>query len=303
MITEKDISKTIGRTIKSPIRMGSLEDLGVKNATEFLELYRPFFEELDDDLYLVREKQFQFISELNPQAKEQLEKLHHKFYSGEVDLAAFSEWTSVFSEQELEEFEQLSLVTRQRNISSFRVEEKDGKTEISRIFPKEFSQKVEDSRTWSRVFTQATEECVENPLFSKLLTAVWNMVKSLHPEVSSVQITSHFMRTLSYEKVLGENSPEGVHEDGAPYIISALVINRQHADGGISQVYEQLENGKKELVFERTLASGEFLFQGDTGEELIYGNDLWHYVTGISPAAGAEVGIRDIIGFDIELGV
>ncbi len=111
------------------------------------------------------------------------------------------------------------------------------------------------------------------------------------------------MRTLSYEKVLGENSPEGVHEDGAPYIISALVINRQHADGGISQVYEQLENGKKELVFERTLASGEFLFQGDTGEELIYGNDLWHYVTGISPTAGAEVGIRDIIGFDIELGV
>ncbi len=157
MITEKDISKTIGRTIKSPIRMGSLEDLGVKNATEFLELYRPFFEELDDDLYLVREKQFQLISELNPQAKEQLEKLHHKFHSGEVDLAAFSEWTSVFSEQELEEFEQLSLVTRQRNISSFRVEEKDGKTKISRIFPKEFSQKVEDSRTWSRVFTQATE--------------------------------------------------------------------------------------------------------------------------------------------------
>jgi len=109
------------------------------------------------------------------------------------------------------------------------------------------------------------------------------------------------MRTLSYEKVLGENSPEGVHEDGAPYIISALVINRENALGGTSQIYEKLEDGTQELIFEKVLNPGEFIFQADTGEEKTFGNDLWHYVTGISPTSVAEIGVRDIIGFDIEI--
>ena len=35
-----------------------------------------------------------------------------------------------------------------------------------------------------------------------------------------------------------ENSPEGVHQMGADYIVSALVINRINLKGGISDIYD-----------------------------------------------------------------
>jgi len=300
MTTEKDISKSLGRTIKSPIKIGSLADLEL-NEEEFLNAYKPLFSLLDDDLYLARENQFALISELNPEDREELEQLHHDFYSGKIGVEALSKWTSKFSSSEKEEFKLKSLVTRQRNISSFLIEEKEDETEITRVFPEEFKQEVNDNRTWSRVFSEASSECVDNDMFYELLISVWEMVKQIHPEITSIKITSHFMRTLSYEKVLGENSPEGVHEDGAPYIISALVINRQNVTGGESQIYEKLEDGSQELIFEKALNPGEFIFQADTGEEKTFGNDLWHYVTGISPENPSERGVRDIIGFDIDI--
>jgi len=49
MTTEKHISAELGRTIKSPIRVGSLADLEL-NQKKFLEFYKPFFSELEDDL-------------------------------------------------------------------------------------------------------------------------------------------------------------------------------------------------------------------------------------------------------------
>jgi len=109
------------------------------------------------------------------------------------------------------------------------------------------------------------------------------------------------MRTLSHEKIKGENAPEGVHEDGAQYIMSALVVNRQNITGAESQVYEKTSSGLNELIYAKTLQPGEFIFQADTGEEHTFGNDLWHYVTPIEPQDTAELGIRDIIGFDIDI--
>ena len=93
---------------------------------------------------------------------------------------------------------------------------------------------------------------------------------------------------------------EGAHEDGADFIVSALVVNRINVNGGESQILEMLADGKKEIVFKRTLAPGEFVFQADTGEELIYGNDLWHHVTPFHIADESKgEAWRDIIGFDL----
>lgn len=108
------------------------------------------------------------------------------------------------------------------------------------------------------------------------------------------------MRTISQREIKGENSPEGVHEDGAQYIVSALVINRENITGAETQIYEQLGNDR-ELIFNTILAPSEFAFQADTGEEHTFGNDLWHYVTPIQPIDLSKKGIRDIIGFDIEI--
>ena len=98
----------------------------------------------------------------------------------------------------------------------------------------------------------------------------------------------------------GDNSPEGAHEDGAAYIVSALVINRFNVSGGETQILEKRRGGKKEIILRRILQSGEFAFQADTGEEKVFGNDLWHHVTPFHKTDKKKGdGWRDSIGLDL----
>ncbi|MHA7058699.1 2OG-Fe dioxygenase family protein [Aquimarina sp. M1] len=83
--------------------------------------------------------------------------------------------------------------------------------------------------------------------------------------------------------------------------MSALVINRQNIVGAESQIYEKTDATNNELIYNKVLAPGEFIFQADTGEEFTFGNDLWHYVTSIEPEDVSKPGIRDIIGFDMDI--
>ncbi|WP_298309864.1 2OG-Fe dioxygenase family protein [uncultured Aquimarina sp.] len=300
MITEKNISKSLGRPIKSPIRVGNVADLGIDEKS-FLDFFQPFFGELQDDVYLVRGKQITFLKEVFPSDSVSIEKLHKPYFEGTRTIDALAYWIEQLDANQKQEFDQLSTITRQRNISSFLIEIWDDQYFVERIVQQGFEQDVDDFRVWKRVFKQATREAVENELFSELLKKMAGLVKKIHPEVRKIQITSHFMRTISKEKIKGENSPEGVHEDGAQYIMSALVVNRQNITGAESQVYEKTTSDTNELIYKKVLQPGEFIFQADTGEEFTFGNDLWHYVTPIEPEDITNPGIRDIIGFDMDI--
>ncbi|WP_299312734.1 2OG-Fe dioxygenase family protein [uncultured Aquimarina sp.] len=300
MITEKEISRQIGRTIKSPIRVSSVEDLGI-DVSSFLHFFKPFFEELQDDVYLVKGKQITFLKEIFPLDSTSIEKLHKPYFEGTRTIEALAYWIQQLDENQKQEFNQLSIITRQRNISSFLIEIWDNQYFVERIAQQGFEQDVDDFRVWKRIFKQATREAVENELFVELLKKIAGLVKKIHPEVRKIQITSHFMRTISKEKIKGENSPEGMHEDGAQYIMSALVVNRQNIIGAESQIYEKTTSDSNELIFKKVLEPGEFIFQADTGEEFTFGNDLWHYVTPIEPEDISNSGIRDIIGFDMDI--
>ena len=300
MITEKDISKRLGQTIKSPIRIGNVADLGLDMAL-FIDSFKPFFEELQDDEYLVKGKQIVFLKETFPKESEAIERLHKPYFEGTMTIEILNPWIRRLDVNQKEEFDYLSIITRQRNISSFVIEIWDDTFFVERVEQQSFEQNVEDFRVWKRVFAQATKEAVENELFFELLKNMATLVKSIHPEVRKIQITSHFMRTLCYQKIKGENSPEGVHEDGAQYIMSALVVNRQNIEGAESQVYEKRTSGDNQMIYHKVLKPGEFIFQADTGEEYTFGNDLWHYVTPIEPIDITKPGIRDIIGFDIDI--
>lgn len=300
MITEKEISKQIGRAVKSPIRVGSVADLKI-DVSSFLHFFRPFFSELQDDAYVVRGKQIAFLKEVFPEDSEAIEKQHKAYFEGTKTLDALAYWIQQLTDDQQEEFEQLSTITRQRNISSFLIEIWDDQYFVERIIQKGFEQDVDDFRVWKRVFKQASRSAVENEMFFELLKRMARLVKQIHPEVRKIQITSHFMRTISHEKIKGENAPEGVHEDGAQYIMSALVVNRQNIIGAESQIYEKTMAETNELIFKKVLQPGEFIFQADTGEEFTFGNDLWHYVTPIEPEDISKPGIRDIIGFDIDI--
>ncbi len=300
MITEKNISKSLGRTIKSPIRIGNVSDLKM-DVKSFLHFFQPFFEELQDDVYMVRGKQIAFLKETFPEDARLIEKLHKPYFEGTKTIDALAYWIQQFNTNQKQEFDQLSTITRQRNISSFLIEIWDDQYFVERIVQQGFEQDVDDFRVWKRDFKQATREAVENELFFELLKKMASLVKKIHPEVRKIQITSHFMRTISKEKIKGENAPEGVHEDGAQYIMSALVVNRQNIKGAESQIYEKTTLDTNELIYKKVLQPGEFIFQADTGEEFTFGNDLWHYVTPIEPEDITNPGIRDIIGFDMDI--
>jgi len=281
LITEREISENLKREIKSPIRVGNLSDLEI-DSFSFLEFCKPLFEKLDNDIYLIRSNQITYLKQTFPEDVESIEKLHKSYFEGTKTIETISSWIKRLETQQKKEFEQLSIVTRQRNISSFIVEIWDEEYFVERIQQERFEQNVDDFRVWKRIFKQASSEAVENELFFKLLKKVTALVKKIHPEIRKVQITSHFMRTIATQKIKGENSPEGMHEDGAQYIVSALVVNRENCVGAESQIYEKTKS--KELIFKKELAPGEFIFQADTGEEFTFGNDLWHYVTPIGPS-------------------
>lgn len=304
MITEKEISEQLKRTIKAPIRIGSLTDLAI-NKADFIASFKPFFDaDLMDDEYLVKNNQIAFLKSIFIEDRISLEKIHQDYFEGKLSKTVLNPWIDKLSENQKKEFLILSKITRQRNISSFTVEKLSKKQRdnllVKRIEAKSFKQDVSDFRVWKRVFKQASKASVENELFKTLLKQVFLLISEIHPTVQKIKITSHFMRTISDIQIKGENSPEGVHEDGAKYIVSALVINRTNILGGETQIFEAISE-KKELIFNTILEEGEFAFQADTGEEKEFGTDLWHYVTPIQPINLAEKGVRDIIGFDIEI--
>ena len=86
------------------------------------------------------------------------------------------------------------------------------------------------------------------------------------------------------------NSPEGIHQDGYDYIVSALVVERKNISGGISEIFA---NDKKSKILSTTLQPGFGLLQPDLN------TDLWHHVTKIQPTS--DIGFRSSIGFDIAL--
>lgn len=69
------------------------------------------------------------------------------------------------------------------------------------------------------------------------------------------------------------NSPEGVHQDGCEYIVSALVIDRFNVTGGESRVYC---SNQEKMILSHVLNEGEGLLHADKH------SSLWHEVTPIS---------------------
>ena len=97
---------------------------------------------------------------------------------------------------------------------------------------------------------------------------------------------AHHVRVTTLPGLETSNSPEGLHQDGFPFIVSALVVERENIYGGESEIYA---GDKKTLILKTALQPGFGLLQPDLG------SDLWHLVT---PILGA--GYRSSIGFDIE---
>ncbi len=79
-----------------------------------------------------------------------------------------------------------------------------------------------------------------------------------------------------------------MHQDGADFIVSALVLNKHNIVGGNSIIYD---NNKNE-IYKDNLEVGDFILQED--------KNLWHDITPIKALDG-YIGYRDILGFDLKV--
>lgn len=154
-----------------------------------------------------------------------------------------------------------------------------------------FKQNVKDSRGDLRRFELLENKFIKDKWLLEMLTNISGAsIMNTKKEVYSVNITLHQVRQLAYPNSVGaHNSPEGIHRDGADYIVSAFVLNRKNVTGGESIIY----NENKKQIYKTTLNNNYGIFQED--------QKSWHYVTPIQSRDNKNIGLRDIIGLDISL--
>jgi len=150
-----------------------------------------------------------------------------------------------------------------------------------------FVQEVDDFRKEAREFQPLEERVMDDTLF-QLITQLGALVLTHQMKASLIHFHLHQVRLLAYPGLPADNAPEGIHQDGADWIVSALVLNKNQVREGRSMVYNQ----NKQAIYGTCLEEGEFLFQND--------RDLWHDATPIQSVEG-YVGYRDILGFDFKV--
>jgi len=298
-ITHKEISLRRKVPVHSPILCARLDHLDIDTAA-FIEHFTEAFKSMDWDLYDVKRKQYELL--LAHQVEIPFSEFKTYYTESSMDAKAFlSLWTT----DELLVQKCLAIKPwRRRSVCAFEMQAGQPQT-LTRIYPEAFAQAVdtEDIRSLPRNFSQTEAELVDHTLFQSFVSKIAEQAQKVTPHIAikKVRLTAHFMSVKARQLVPGNNSPEGAHEDGADFIVSALVINRDNITGAKSQVLERLSDGTLVTIFERELQPGEFLFQADTGEEKHYGNDLWHYVTPFYVDDPSQESWRDIIGLDVEI--
>jgi len=185
--------------------------------------------------------------------------------------------------------------TRSRRYANMRVDVTDN-YEYSIYHTKNdtFIQAVDDSRGIERTFELMDFQHLNQPWLTNFITQIsalsvlnHNYYKG-HKKVKEVDVHLHQVRQTTYENVEAHNSPEGIHRDGADYIVSAFVIHRNNILGGESIIYDQ----NKMVTYKTILDDKEGIYQEDIKQ--------WHYVTPIQLDLPG-IGFRDILGIDITL--
>lgn len=157
-----------------------------------------------------------------------------------------------------------------------------------------FCQAVSDSRSRPRRFAMPPSSVYRDASMHQLIgfACQWAIQIAGTPR-QALQVTMHQMLTFASTRSGSRPAPEGLHQDGAEFIISALVVERCNVSGGASRVY--YDAGRHLAMSPRELQPGEGIFQADK----LWG--YWHDVTPIYPDDPVRESYRSIIGLDIKI--
>ena len=152
----------------------------------------------------------------------------------------------------------------------------------------DFQQNVNDFRQETRQFKLIPVEKY-NLKFHQLVGQIAALCLSIQPSICNMDISLHQVRSIAYPQIEADNAPEGIHRDGADFIVSACIFNRHNILGATSKIYD---TDKSTLLLETELEMGDMIFQDD--------KHLWHDITPIRSNSN-YLGYRDILGFDIKI--
>jgi hypothetical protein len=155
-----------------------------------------------------------------------------------------------------------------------------------------FAQAVTDVRSRPRRFSVSPISVYRDEDILSFVGIACQLVRQTASVLATtMRVTLHQMLTYADNSTGSEPAPEGTHQDGSPFIISALVVERNNVVGGISRVYYAKDEG---LALECELQPGYGILQSDTH------NQYWHKVTTVYPLDPAEPAYRSILGLDID---
>lgn len=296
-----------------PIRKFSLEGLGL-DTRSFINLVKPYYPSMEWDYYDVRREQIKRIMQkfeamnLSSTDSSTLNDLTTSYYKGEKtfdELIASLPVKSIISEEFLSELNNI-LPFRKKAASTFHVRFNTNKSNnnplnnntniiIERKINNEITQLVAngDIRSIPRKYPSLNNNLLNHSLFHSFLERTCLMVKDNDPSITEMDIVLWQTSLTPTKQQAADNSPEGIHQDGADYIVSALIIERENIEGAESIIYE---DDKKSVLYQTVLLPGEGIFQAD------HNTPIWHTVTKVivSDHMNNNVihGKRNSLGFD-----
>lgn len=272
----------------APIRVFSPQDFGIKTS-EFIKKNQQIFHQLPFDYYDMRRSQIEYLLEIRPELSSTL-SVWGNYFLGNVKKEELPLFSSL-SELEKKSFLEKEPF-RKRAVAKFDVEKTVLRPIVKRDLISTFSQtKVEgtDFRKLPRIFSPLDEKLVD-PTLIQLIQGISSLIFTMHPDKKRLEFVTHFMKVISSENQIRGNSPEGIHQDGYPFLVTAIVIDLKNVQkGGESIIYDET---KKVEIFKTVLRPGFGILQPDLGTK------IWHQVTPICPLP-KKVAQRSIIGFDI----
>ena len=132
-----------------------------------------------------------------------------------------------------------------------------------------------------RDFEPFKKSTIDNPMLKKFIELIAPQFSFNNEKHWRVQ--AHQFRIVANAEEAGNPSPEGIHRDGADYIL-IMVLKRHNITGGVNHIYDD----NKRLLFGSVLTE-----QGDA--LLIDDRSVWHGVSEIYPVDEKQEAYRDVL--------
>ena len=284
--------------LDTPITVLNVGQYGV-NVDAFQQQMREAYSEFEWDSYLLQQNKISLIKEVIP--RESLARVSndtwYDIYTGVIQNPELYTVFPGLSSSDKSRIEAL-VPTRKRCMSEYSMHW-NGKWNIERIPSSLVSQTKGliasdgeiDYRQSQRKFKELPGELFDSNLRA-LLVGVADMVRETKHSIQKLNVSVHNTVVYCHPQQLVTNSPEGIHQDGVEFIVSALVVERNNISGGKSVIYGR---DKRTKLLQVELQAGQGIFQADLGTE------LWHEVTPITAIDKTRSGYRSTIGFDVTL--